>query len=712
MKRVWHGFLNFLKLLFLTLISPFVKNKKEETKQEENITIKSEKLEQLKKSQLNATGAVTGTPDDNNMLSNPHDNKTEEDGETESTRIYTLPRQLDRILNPNEKYSYLAFTDEEIDALIDDELEDVYKEQSFKVYKANNILKKKIDKFKEEIVPKIKDKIYYNNITNEKTLKREIKDIVAEQLLLTPLIEVKKEEIKPIEVKKEEEPYFVATNLKKGLNLPEKEPIKVDEGNIIINLEEKETVEKKLETPATRMVQNTETIKAPTVASELPKLAAATLLTAAQGVAEIIAVDAKDEEEKVEKDDLPKLKEEEEIEEPTKEEPTTEPVVEVKEETEEIELPALEGVDTTPEVIEEEVENIVKETEEIILEVEEIEKEVDKSIEKEKEEDKKVEEKVEEIKKEQEEVTEEIEKKDISLDMKLDKIDSKTEDVIDEAKEEAAKHDFFEKDYESEEKKIDEMLDKISDTRIKYGNKLTKDQKERLDKKEAELRSAKDKLKTSKEKDVAFEKKELDDTIKEQEINGLQHEIEAMHLEYKEETNNNLLQKLDKLEGMTKEQVASTDRRIMMHRFNKASFLLEMSSLLAFPFIRNKYFRLFTIGLVVDNHLGFAHAFLNRKANRYSPVDLDRIKKGQDALDGAIELAYKDLVQLDYIEQQAYAKYPELATDEAYQASITRVRNNLTNQFNKLQHKQETMERYLTKGKRQRKVLNKIEAAA
>ena len=145
MKRVWHGFLNFLKLLFLTLISPFVKNKKEEPK-EENIIIKSEKLEQLKKSQLNATGAVTGTPDDNNMLSNPHDIINDEDGETESTRIYSLPRQLDRILDPNEKYSYLAFTDEEIDAYINDELEEVYKEQNFKVYKANNIMKKKIEK--------------------------------------------------------------------------------------------------------------------------------------------------------------------------------------------------------------------------------------------------------------------------------------------------------------------------------------------------------------------------------------------------------------------------------------------------------------------------------------------------------------------------------------------------------------------------------------
>lgn len=296
--------------------------------------------------------------------------------------------------------------------------------------------------------------------------------------------------------------------------------------------------------------------------------------------------------------------------------------------------------------------------------------------------------------------------------MQIDSLDNKVFDVVDDAKEESAKFDFFEKDYDNQEEKIDKMLDKISDTRIKYGDKLTKKQKERLKEQEDKLRSAKEKLEVSKEKDIAYEKKELDDTIKEVEIEGLKKEVESMHLQYKMETNNNLLKKMDKLEGMTKEQVASTDRKIMMSRFNKASFLLEMTSLLAFPFVRNKYFRLFTIGLVVDNHLGFAHAFLNRKANRYQPVDLESIKKGQDALDGAIDLAYKDLVQLDYIEEQALSKYPELANDPAYQASVARIRNNLNNQFNKLQHKQQTMDKYLNKGKRQKKVLKKIEGTA
>ena len=120
---------------------------------------------------------------------------------------------------------------------------------------------------------------------------------------------------------------------------------------------------------------------------------------------------------------------------------------------------------------------------------------------------------------------------------------------------------------------------------------------------------------------------------------------------------------MDKLEGMTREQVANVDKRIMLKRFNKASILLEMTSLLALPFVRNKYFFYFTVGLVIDNHFNFVNAFFNRKLNRYEPADLEQIKQGQDALNGALDITYKNLVELEYLEQRALAKYPELAYD-------------------------------------------------
>ncbi len=296
MKRVWHGFLNFLKLLFQTLISPFIKNKKEEIVEEK--VFKSEKLEQIKKKQLNATGAVTGTPDDHNIMSNPH-NETTETGETESTRIYSLPRELSRMIEVNSKYSYLAFNDEEIDELIDNCFEEkIYKKDGFKMYRAKRdpILRKKFEDFKKEIVPKIKDRIYFQNIVDVKDLKKEIEYIIKEQLEITPIFEKPKEEV--IEEPKVE-PYFMATPRKKALNLPD-ETIKVKEEDVIINLEEKETIEKRLETPSTMMVQNTDIIEEPSFIEEIPKLVAVPLAVATNGVIQIIK-----------EDELPKLKEDE-----------------------------------------------------------------------------------------------------------------------------------------------------------------------------------------------------------------------------------------------------------------------------------------------------------------------------------------------------------------------------------------------------------------
>jgi len=673
MKKVWHGIINFFKLLFLTLISPFVKNKKEETKEEEK-TIKSEKITTKKEIKPNITDPAA-LPDEDNMKSNPHD-ETTDTGETESTRIYTLPKQLGRILEVNEKYSYLAFSDEEIDLLIDDVIEDKYKEDGFKVYKANNVIKKKIEKVKKEIVPKIKDKIYYNNITNEKKLKKEIEEILEEQLILTPIFEDKK-------TKKKEEPYFLAHTKKEELELPalaidvKKEDVVLDDAKP----EEKETVEEKINIAPVRMVQNTDEIKEPSIVEDLPMLAVATTVAVTKGAVDVITTDLKEDK---------------------KEEKKTEDKEEVEEKVEE-EIPT--------EEIQVEIETIEEETKEVEKEIEELEETLEEIIEEDDKEDEKELEEAEEDKEEEEEKEDEIQR-DILLELQVDSLNHKTRKTVSEADKEANKADFFEKDYEAEEKRIDTLLDKVSDTKIKYDKKLTSDQKERLEKQEERLRDAKDRLDKSKTRDIEFEKRELEQTIRDSEINGLQKEIEDMHIEYNMQTNNNLLKKMDKLEGMTKEEVSNMDKRLMMSRFNKASFLLEMSSLLAFPFVRNKYFRLFTIGLVVDNHLGFAHAWLNRKANRYQPADLDRIKKGQDALDGAIDLAYKDLVELDYIEEQAVSKYPYLKDDPAYQASINRVRNNLNNQYNRLMKKKNTMEKYLHKGKRQKKILERKEAAA
>ena len=162
---------------------------------------------------------------------------------------------------------------------------------------------------------------------------------------------------------------------------------------------------------------------------------------------------------------------------------------------------------------------------------------------------------------------------------------------------------------------------------------------------------------------------------------------------------------MERFEGMTAEQVKNADKRVLLKRFNKANLILEMTSLLALPFIRNKYFFYFTAGLIVDNHFNFVNAFFNRKYSKYDPADLEQIKQGQDALNGALDVTYKNLVELEYLEQRALGRYPELATDPRFINQVTRLKSNLNNKYNKLMRKNKVMEKYRMKTKKHIKIL-------
>ena len=261
------------------------------------------------------------------------------------------------------------------------------------------------------------------------------------------------------------------------------------------------------------------------------------------------------------------------------------------------------------------------------------------------------------------------------------------------------------------EAQINNMLDDIANTLIKYDGKLSERQKSKLKQEESKLREAKTNLLNQKERDISVEKTALNTEIHQSEIDGLQEELKRMHFEDQTEADERLLKSMERLEGMTREQVANADKRIMMQRFRKASLLLEMTSLLSFPFIRNKYFFYFTVGLIIDNHFNFINAFWRRKVNKYQPADLSNIRRGIDALDGAIDLTYKNLVQLDYLEEEALSRYPELQYDKAFVNRVTNIRIKLDNNYTKLMKKKQTMEKYMGKTKKQKKVLKIKEAA-
>ena len=342
-------------------------------------------------------------------------------------------------------------------------------------------------------------------------------------------------------------------------------------------------------------------------------------------------------------------------------------------------------------------------------EIEEIKKETPSKNEQEKQEEKleelqkEVEEKIKQVQKEKQQ--EEQKKGKLVNELEIIALSKTGEAVIEESLDEIKKEEFEDKNYDKIERQIDKMLENITNTYLRYEDQLTEKQKKKLQNEEEKLRETKRNIKHQKDKDIAHEIELLSNPITEDEINGLKNELKNIEKENQTEVSEDMLRKIDKLEGITKEQVAKVDKRILLKRFNKANILLEMTSLLALPFVRNKYFFYFTVGLIVDNHFNFVNAFLNRKMSKYEPADLSQIKKGQDALNGALDITYKNIVELEYLEQQALNKYPELIYDPRFVNQVTKLKTQLNSKYNKLMKKHKTMEKYYGKTKKHLKIL-------
>jgi hypothetical protein len=637
-KRILQKIFNIFKIIFASILNLFHVDKKEEKdidkKDKKEEKLESRSIQKVKK--IENIDASLPLPDDKPTKRDNHDD------DDSSPFILDLPKvkkeRIKSYINTNTK---VIFTNKYIEELVDNEIEEYYKEEKLKIKDTTKEIEEKIKEFKKKIIPIINIVINDKDIQQEEVLKKEIKEIVEDELELNPIIE------KEAVLEEKETEY---TN----------EPI---------------TVEKPLEKPKKDAKPIVKEAIATTAA-----IGATAIIGSVDSVREIII--PKEEKPKIKKEDkidtieeikLPELKSNigETIKEQEKEE-VIEPI-ELPEIKEEIELPVIKeepkGLDAPTPPIEEET------TEEKVEEVIE-----------------KIEEEVEEI---------------VETNINIDKLTKETDQVIDESKKETKKEEFEDKDYDRINKQLDDMINKLSDTYIKYEDKLSDKQKEKLKKQEARLNDTKDKTAEAKKKDLEQEEKLLEENIKQSEIEGLKNELSNMEVQNNIDHNNHLLKDMDKLDATTKKQLREVDKRIIMKRFRKASMILEMKALLALPFVRNKYFAMFTAGLIVDNHFNFISAYLRRKQNKYEPPELENINKGKDALIGALDITYKNMVQLEALEEQILEKYPELEKDPRYINQITSLKLKLTSTYDKLLAKSETMDKYFNKSKKQTKILHK-----
>ena len=103
---------------------------------------------------------------------------------------------------------------------------------------------------------------------------------------------------------------------------------------------------------------------------------------------------------------------------------------------------------------------------------------------------------------------------------------------------------------------------------------------------------------------------------------------------------------------------------------------------------------MFTAGIFVNNHFKLLDYLLKHKSVTYTPLELEHLKKGSDALEEALNLTNTNLSYLSHLEQNILSKYPELSVDEEYLLYLNKLRYSLLKNEEKLLKKKKTIEKY------------------
>lgn len=656
---------NIIKTLF-----GIPKTKKEEKK----ITNKYISQDNTKKN-INHNEESATLPDEDNIKSNPHNNNTETDNSNQEVLLELPKKKLYKFYNKDNELKYLTI-EALLDLIIKEELERIYKFEHFKLKTATNSELKKVEIIKENILPKIIDRVEKGSLYNSEMIKKEVTIKLEEELDKNPLFSPRPK-IDQKESKSKKEIYTLAFPKTKNLLIEDNKTEKIKKNSTLSQTTKnnQEKLKEKLNSTNVVMLQTNNEIPKPTFRDNIKDAAVIGAVATAGIVSEFLSpnkeIDEKKSKEEINNKDLKTL-EQEKIEILKESHPNNNPIKEL-------------------EKIEEELNNIdSKKSKE---ELEKLKKEVEQ--------------KIDTIQKEQEKKEENKKKEDYHQTKEVNDVAEVSENIISETEKELNKNDFFDKDYDRIERQIDKMLEDITYTYLRYDGKLSEKQKRKLKVEEDKLRQTKENIQTQKHRDIITEQSYLNEEIRKSEKEGLENELLRIHKENEQEVSIELLNRMKKLEGMTAKQIANADKKMMLKKLNKSNRVLEFTSILSLPFIRNKYFFYLATGLIVSSHFNFINAFFSRKVNKYEPADLINIQKGQDALNGALDITYQNLVELDCLEQRALMRYPELAYDPTFINQVTRLRTNLNKKYNNLMNKNKTLEKYRMKTKKQIKILKK-----
>ena len=117
----------------------------------------------------------------------------------------------------------------------------------------------------------------------------------------------------------------------------------------------------------------------------------------------------------------------------------------------------------------------------------------------------------------------------------------------------------------------------------------------------------------------------------------------------------------------------------------------------------------FTVGLLVNIHLKFFDAILKRKSVDFEPEDISQIKSGSVALESSLFMFQQNIHYLNYLESEAFKKYPELKYDVDYLINLNNLKSKLLRQQERLLKKEKMSEKNNLKLKKKIRKLKKKE---
>ncbi len=223
---------------------------------------------------------------------------------------------------------------------------------------------------------------------------------------------------------------------------------------------------------------------------------------------------------------------------------------------------------------------------------------------------------------------------------------------------------------------INKLLNDLEDFLLLHEKSLSQEELAKLNKQKEKLRSLKQRIQNQEKVKTQMAEDELATTIEQDTIKQLRDTYQAQTLEDELE-----IKKLLNLQNSP--DITKIETYLLKQRVQKIINLLVTPSLVLFPFIKNRYFRTFSISFFIAHHLGFMNQVLIKDpAIPYQ--ELDNISKGKDALKSSLDKTYDNILTLDILENKIFTKYPHLQYDEEFTSQLAYLHNLLNNHYEQL----------------------------